>query len=538
MGWTNYTEPVEPAKWIPPIDLNLYAKGLQAQQEFAEKNIQDITNNFNNLFSRSAYGPDKRKLKELAEQFKQETASLNLSNLSDINTFSKIKGLINKYSSDPEATAAIKRGSIWDSELEKKQKAEEKGESYTSPALTTLESYFNQDNFYEKPEGLNLALGWISPNDAADAKKAKEMVEKRTRIVERPDGTRYSETYLDPVELQEALRVIQSSNPNYEKDRRFKFDTANKGTDWKAYAKETYTPLIEEAKSNAEKAKTLYNSTNDQNKKAYYLKEYEKALRISDAYSSFLDDDFTAEQIKEQAFSSYLANQREKIVSTMDAVQEAHVAMNEVKKSGMDLSNDIYKEDRKLIAKGAMLLGLDPDAVIRNPELAKQAIDAVNNYDIGNFEKKKEIEKDIKVKASAEKAKKLSQIKSDQLLPYYDLNGNVKTATWGTIKEKTKDYQTARADKQFILELINTLRSRKGDPPLIDIERLEISPNGQLSYDNGLISWGSTNLTNLTSLANPQTYMDLDIKFNEGTESETSGTSRIPNSENARRGAR
>ena len=40
--------------------------------------------------------------------------------------------------------------------LEKQQKAMEKGEKWSSPALTTLNSYFNQDNFYEKPKTIQI----------------------------------------------------------------------------------------------------------------------------------------------------------------------------------------------------------------------------------------------------------------------------------------------------------------------------------------------------------------------------------------------
>ena len=37
-----YTQPVKPAEWVDPLDLNMYAKGMMYKQEMAEKNLKSI----------------------------------------------------------------------------------------------------------------------------------------------------------------------------------------------------------------------------------------------------------------------------------------------------------------------------------------------------------------------------------------------------------------------------------------------------------------------------------------------------------------
>lgn len=341
MGWTNYTRPVEPAEWIPPIDLNLYAKGLQAQQEFAEKNIQDITNSFNNLFSRSAYGPDKRKLKELAEQFKQETASLNLSNLSDINTFSKIKGLINKYSSNPEATAAIKRGSIWDSELEKKQKAEEKGESYTSPALTTLESYFSQDNFYEKPEGLNLSQGWLSPPVQKWMKETREAVKKKVLNTK----TGVLEEIIDPTEARDYFMQLASSDPRFQKQLNWDFQQSTKGTDWDTEGQKYINQKIQERKLEINQARL----SGDRDGEILATRELERLEKMA-------DPSLVGSSLQSQYFNSWIQNEMDKVGYNMDMVSFQDYKRDPVYMENLRTSNNLMEAKVKAFYDA----GIDP----------------------------------------------------------------------------------------------------------------------------------------------------------------------------------
>src|SRR5690606_22540066 len=118
MGFTPYTTPTEGAKFISPLDLDFYAKGVQYKESIAEKNLQDISTSVNSLLSIPAYGIDKMELGKINQELRDRLSSLNLSNLSDIGTMSQIKSTINQFSNDPRVLAIAQRGSFYQNELE------------------------------------------------------------------------------------------------------------------------------------------------------------------------------------------------------------------------------------------------------------------------------------------------------------------------------------------------------------------------------------------------------------------------------------
>ena len=91
MIFTPYTQPVKPAEFVGTVDLNVYAKGLANQQQMYEQNLKSLTDDFSKLFNRNAYGPDKERLKALENQLREEVGSINLSDLTDMGTSSKIR---------------------------------------------------------------------------------------------------------------------------------------------------------------------------------------------------------------------------------------------------------------------------------------------------------------------------------------------------------------------------------------------------------------------------------------------------------------
>lgn len=224
-----YSHIIEPNRFVSPLDINVYQQGQQYKEGIAKENLQLAASAYGQLSNIPAYGVDAMQLQKEMESIKSQFLSGNMSNLNDPNTFSHINSIINNAKNNPNIQAIAKRGSIYSQELEKKKKADEKGEPYTSPALDTLqEYYFNNDNFYEKPEGVNLSMGWVSPDLTKVIKQARESATKTTYN----PSTGRVEKVAHPEEVSAAFKELIKNNPNYQKDLDYAFQKETKGTDW------------------------------------------------------------------------------------------------------------------------------------------------------------------------------------------------------------------------------------------------------------------------------------------------------------------
>ena len=352
MIFTPYTQPVNPAEFVGTVDLNVYAKGLANQQQMYEQNLKSLTDDFSKLFNRNAYGPDKERLKALENQLREEVGSINLSDLTDMGTASKIRNLVRSYGSDPQMQAIFKRTSIYESELEKQQKAMEKGEKWSSPALTTLNSYFNQDNFYEKPKGVNLTSGWYSYNDAKALKAAKDIVEKKKGYIEKANGEREEYEIIDPSDMLAALKTIQSSDPTYEQDMKWQFEQQYEDTDWQDYANQGNATMVQSAEATMEQARRIYNDpASTTQEKANAFENYTNAKKIADIYSDVYDTPESVEQTRENAYNDFKNRRVNRAISAVDAEQRKPAAMNEIKKMRLQQSMDISKMQQTEIFK-------------------------------------------------------------------------------------------------------------------------------------------------------------------------------------------
>jgi hypothetical protein len=147
----------------------------------------------------------------------------------------------------------------------------------------------------------------------------------------------------------------------------------------------------------------------------------------------------------------------------------------------------------------------------------KAAIDG-QSAKLAEFDAKESIKLQNKIKAQQEKAKSLSNMKPGDIVQYYDSASSSQIGTtWSKIAESTKDQKNANANKQFILDLINTLRVKNGQDILPDSKLLVIDSKGNLTYNDSYIPWGDQKITNLAKLADPLTYMNVDVTFGNNT---------------------
>jgi hypothetical protein len=363
MIFTPYTQPVKPAEWVAPFNLDLYGKGLMYKQQMAEKNLQSIVSDVGKVFSAKTYGPDRRRMGEIEQEFRQQMESLNISDLSDINTFAQMKGLISKYANDPEVLASVKRASVYDSEMQRKQKAEEKGEGFISPALDTLSTYYNQENFYEKPKEVNLTTGFYSFNEAKAWEGAKKLATEKKDYITDKDGRRVQVSYYDPSDLMSAFKTYAASDPNYSKTMRYQFDKIHKDTDWLAYANEQNTTMVQNAKTVYDEAKSIYSDpTSTSEEKQTALNRMTSAQNIINTYSDLYDTPENEQEVKENAYNDYVNKKINLGISAIDAVQKTPLSMDEIFKMDRENKLRLQTDEINRIANVQVESGLDPNA--------------------------------------------------------------------------------------------------------------------------------------------------------------------------------
>jgi hypothetical protein len=460
MGFTNYSQPVEPAKWIAPIDLNLYAKGLQAQQEFAEKNMEAISNGFNELFSINAYGPDKRKLVELEQQFKQEAASLNLSDLSDINTFSKIKGLIGKYSSNSDVNAISERGSIYTSMMKEKKEAEKNGKTYYNRGMNTLSKYFGgQDYMTDLKYGNN---GYTVTGSDEIMKKVKELVTPDEKIEKSPGGQYNIVKTYDPKKLKSAFDMVLSSNPTWKQYHRDQIEESLEGTDLEVYAKDYYSKLVTETNSVLDKLKLLKSQTKDPKDIAYYdnfITTYDKQIA---EINKKLQNPYLGSSFKDEFIEKSISDDIEAMSEAIQFHSEGEIKMDESTRLNRQLGNQLITKQAEDISLGASMMGKSLSEVMSDPSLLPSAITLGQKAKLAEFSEKERVKQENRIAAKNEAFRGgFNKFTDSDTVTYTDEKGDSKTLQYGEFKKTIKEASSSDV-KEMVAAVLN--KKNQGDP--------------------------------------------------------------------------
>ena len=190
MAFSPFSQIVQPAPWVDPINLDLLRQGNMYKEEIARQNLSNLSESVQALASTPAYGKDAEKLQEKMEELKSQISGLNLSDVSDYNTMGQIKGVINQFSNDTDMLAIGKRGNFYKSELQKEQQYNEKGLKYRSPSKKSLEEYYNSGIYATNPESVTFSSGWQMPDQAKIMKAAKDLVEPEITFITDAQGRR------------------------------------------------------------------------------------------------------------------------------------------------------------------------------------------------------------------------------------------------------------------------------------------------------------------------------------------------------------
>lgn len=326
MGFTPYSQMVNLAQWTDPMDLNMYAKGIAYKEEIAKENLKNLSNSINSLKSAPAYGVDAEQLQKINDEMRSRLNSINVGNLSDLNTFSQIKGIINDFSNRQDYKAIYTRGSLYNRELERKRKAEEKNQSYTSPVIDSLEEYYNGKNFYSTNDDLDLSSGWTSAPVKDFMKETREAVKKKVLNTK----TGVVEEIIDPTEARNYFMGLASSNPNFKKQLMYDFKRSTKGTDWQSKGKEFIDAKMKEAQASYSSALL----SGDLDGQAIYKKEIQRL-------SSMADPSVVGDELKNQYFNSWIDKEFDKIGYSMDIASFVDYKRDPLQMEAIRTANDV-----------------------------------------------------------------------------------------------------------------------------------------------------------------------------------------------------
>jgi len=388
MAFSPYSQPVKPAEWVDPMDLNLYAKNMMYKQQMAEKNIQDISALHNSLMSIPAYGPDKQKLVEKEQELKNAVSSMDLSNIGDINTAAKIKGTIGQYSTDPDILAIAKRGSAYSQMLQEKKEIEAKGKVYVNRGIKQLGNYFSQKDYKQDlPFGND---GYQAPDAAEMMEKAKKIITPDEKRVLMPNGQYELVKYYDPAKLTQAIKTIAESNPNWHKYHRDNIEDEFDGVDVNQYATQQYTDLLNTYQNHYDAAAQILTTAKDPADIAKAKKDMSEAEEGLTKTKEHLTNPYLGQSFKNEKLANNKNNDILNMARAMSFAQEGETKMDMAHQKSMELSNDLYKEKYK-----TMLAALP---YLSDQDQQKVMAGNISNIDLHQLAEAKKQEKEQKEK--------------------------------------------------------------------------------------------------------------------------------------------
>lgn len=465
MGFTPYSKPVEPAKWVDPMDLNLYAKSMMYKQELADKNMQDLSTAYNSLFSIDAYGPDKRRLSELENEFRQEVSGMNFSDLSNMQTMNQIKNIIRKFGSNKDALAISQRSAFKAQEEKKMEEARKKGRTYSNRNYDRMMNYFNGEDYMETPKNFNLSSGYLVPEIQ---KKQDAITKAATRQATElgPDGRIRTYNKVDGERAQKLWAQAISNDPELIRYYSDRFEDEYDGTDWDLKGKEMLTQARNTALELA--------ASSQGSEKA----EYEaKAKR----YDQAINSNYAGSRMKEIAFQEFLDDDANNYGNTINAYD-----LKDIKADQFALEDKRYNQrlqferEKQKIEQEAAIPGVSQ---IKNPLrrslIAKASglgIDPTDSSKPDGFMTDQELTKKIAEKV-AEKKKEEQTGQGESRATKITLDGE-------DYDKKTLKESFDRRDTKTIEDAINEILTIQGkekiDPQWFGENIKYVEENGKL----------------------------------------------------------
>lgn len=503
MGFGPYSQVVKPAEWVDPMDLNVYAKGTMYKQELAEKNLQSIVAAHDSLFSIPAYGPDKKKLAELDQQFRQQVAGMNISNLGSLESMSQIKGLIGQYSTNADILSIAERGYNYKSMLKEKEEADKKNKIYMNRGMKKLNSYFSGEDYVQNLKYGN--DGYIAPDAVEIYTAVDKLVTPDEKMVDLGGGNYQIVKTYDPTKLTKAFETVVASNPNWEKYYRDLNEDAFDGVNADELAKQSYSGLITENQSIIAQATQLKNATKDPKTRAYYDSKIAEAQQEIADTNKKLSNPYMGIVFKQESLSQSKKNAIKQMSEAMQFKAEGEVKMTKSAEINAQLSKEMTMEGYKFLLPGASQYNLSRSEVLQLASKGQITKDGkvVTLADVGNaaidYEAKEAYQKSLKSAEAKAKVKQetLGKLGNPKISPSEQITiGGVTQSKqlWDMLikkgSEKKADFTAG--DKSSVAAIIKEFPDMFGltaeQTYALTGENIQFNSKGQIKIDTGFFS--------------------------------------------------
>lgn len=442
MGFTPYSQVVQPVSFVEPIPLNMLATGLQAQERNAQSNIANIQNSMQKIAGIPAYGKDAEVLAQKMNSALENVNKLSQSaDLSDPRVASQLQSYIVSMGNDPDILAIAKRGNLYTQEAKRQQDALEKGKTYISPILDGLTDYYNKGTYYRNPEGLTYSQGFLAPEVTQWQKAAKELtpVKKKWEIL--PNGERMQVEYQDPNDLASNYLDIVKNSPNGMRYMEYMFDKQHVGVDWDLEGVNKISDDINKL-TNAKYEAILMGQD-----PSVFDQQIGRLQKIQES-------GLTGQNIKESYFNNYIIDQASTFADAHDYVNQGDVKLDELEKMRIEHSQRLQEINAQALKEGAALKGYSLQEVLSNPAKAQEAMEAKKLYDMDVFSEKQRINLENRLKLK-ESTKGIGGIKDSDPITYTNTNGETVTLQY---KDMRKQLESGAADE--VKEMIASIKNQ------------------------------------------------------------------------------
>ncbi len=439
MAASPYSQPVKPASFQDPLDLNLFLKGESYKEGLAKDNLQLIGNAINTFSSIPAFGVDAEQLNSEVEGLKSQLTNMNISNLGDINTISQLNKVVSDAKNNPRLMSIARRGNAYSQELAKKQKAEEKGESYISPILDQAEEYYSNGAFSDKVS-FN-GSGWVAPDKAKVIKLARENSKKK---VLNPSTGQVTEV-IDPQEVGKNYQMLTQSDPRFRKTDEYEFQKNTKGIDWNSQGQNYINQQIELLRQEGINARLNNNPEGEQ-----------AALSQINRLSKLANPNLIGNELRDKYFQSYQEQEIEKVGLANDLVSFEKFERDPVYMENLRTQNNILEARQKMFLDA----GIDP--------ITKQPI-TVNGKPLSELK-----EKQAKEYKPTDKQLFAQRVINNKQVTQADLNEMADTGeTLELVPDKNGDgYLVRRTIGESFTNPKGEVEYTKGEPVLYKLEEI------------------------------------------------------------------
>lgn len=470
-----YSRVVEPNKFIEPISPELYMKGVLYRENLAENNLKSIVDTRNSLFNIPAEGPDKRKLSELDSELKQRISSMNLSNLSDLNTVSQIKGLLGEYTSNQDVLNIHKRVAMAEKEKKAIEDATRAGKVYNSDFLKKYNSYVSQNDFISNIPDLKYEIGYIAEDIGKIWKDAIQMTEPIETTVYDPATKQWIKTKeVSADRIRKNFDVLFSSNPNAQRTVRSSFDEKYEGFDWETEGLKKIDTDIFKMQQEIQYGKSMGLDTSPYEKKLLALEKMKSKPGL------------LAEGVKENYFKMELDDNLDAVSQINDYFSKGLPELSDLQKINIQTERAQALEKQKIAneyRKQEILSGIPMSAYTENGVLNLEGWLAASTKAIDD--------RKIRIASEIEEKKQEGRIALKELKIKAKSGENVKGVKIKEYEGESINSMTDALDKPAISKVMTIAEIIRNNPSIVGENSSEDIKLDKVTYEGGFYKYNN-----------------------------------------------